>query len=248
MPTPVWIGASAGYTGLSGQINQCLTTHNSVWVYSGSAVQSSATTGAALYVTSASQYLTQSFTTGSAQTAISQVLLQISTVGGSPITATITPLVVSLYASFSGLPTGTALASVTLTEQQVYSGPFWLSIPLAATVTPSTVYQITVSPAGNGSAYYAWQQSNQTSGAATSPDNATWTQQAYGFMYQVYDNSGTTGSVTSMVDDGGARYAQFTYSGALPATITEFVQTQNGSGQTQTRTFTYSSGQLIGLS
>lgn len=248
MPTPTWEGASAGFAAQPGQVNQFLTGHNSVWVYSGSVVQASAIIGNSVYVTTASQYLTQDFTTGSAQTAISQVLIQVSTVGGSPITATITPLVVSLYASSAGLPTGSALASATLTEQSVYSAPFWVPLPLVATVTPSTTYQIVVSAAGTGTAYYVWQESNTGSGAATSPDNVNWTQQAYGFMFQVYDNTGTTGPLLSMVDDGGTRTAQFTYTGGQVATISEFAQTQNGAGQTQTRTFTYSSGQLIGLS
>lgn len=248
MPTPVWLGASAGYTAYSGQVNQNLVTHNSVWTYSGSAVAAEQTTGSATFITSASQYLAQSFTTGAAQTTIGAVWLQISTVGGSPITATITPLVVGLYASAGGLPTGAPIALATLTEPDVYAAPFWVPIPLVATVTPLTVYQIVVLPAGTTSAYYAWQQSNQPAGATTAPDGVTWTQQAYGFMYQVYDNTGTTGPVLSMIDDGGERYVQFTYTtGALPATLTEYVQTQNGAGQTQTRTFTYSNGQLIGV-
>lgn len=248
MPTPTWDGASAGFATQPGQVNQLLTGHNSVWVYSGSTVQASALIGNSMYITSASQYLAQVFTTGSAQTAISQVQVQISTVGGSPITATITPLVLSLYASAGGLPTGSALASASLTEQSVYSAPFWVSLPLVATVTPSTTYQLVISAAGTGTAYYVWQESNLGSGASTSPDNSTWTQQAYGFMFQVYDNSGTTGPLLSMVDDGGARTAQFTYTSGQMSTITEFAQTQNGAGQTQSRTFTYSSGQLIGLS
>ena len=248
MPSPVWLGASAGYTAYGGQVNQNLVTHNSVWTYSGSAVAAEQATGRAMYVTSASQYLAQSFTTGAAQTTVGAVWLQISAVGGSPITATITPLVVGIYASAGGLPTGAALATATLVEQSVYSAPFWVPLPLVGTVTPSTVYQLVVSPAGTTGAYYVWQESNQPAGASTAPDGVTWTQQPYGFMYQVFDNTGTTGPVLSMIDDGGERYVQFTYNtSALPATLTEYVQTQNGVGQTQARTFTYSNGQLIGV-
>lgn len=248
MPTPVWLGASAGYTALSGQVNQNLVIHNSVWTYSGSVLAAAQTTGKATYITSASQYLAQSFTTGATQTTIGAVGLQISTVGGSPITATIAPLVVGLYASAGGLPTGAPIATATIVEQSVYAAPFWVPVPLVATVTPLTVYQLVVSPAGSATAYYAWQESNQPAGATTAPDGVTWTQQSYGFMYQVYDNTGTTGPVLSMIDDGGARYIQFTYgAGGMPTALTEYVQTQNGVGQTQTRVLTYSNGQLIGV-
>lgn len=247
MPTPTWLGASAGYGALSGQVNQNLTTHNSVWTYSGSAVTASATTGTAVYTSTDGLYLAQSFTTGASQTGIGQVWIQLSVVGGSPLTATVTPLVVSLYASASGQPTGSALASATVVEQDVYIGPYWLSVPLVASVTPSTVYQLVVSPAGTATAYYAWQQSNQPSGAFTAPDGMTWTNQAFGYMYQVYDDSGTTGPLLSMVDDDGARYLQLTYASGILSTLTEYAQTQNGTGITQVRTLTYSGAQLIGI-
>jgi hypothetical protein len=248
MPTPVWLGGSAGYGAQSGQVNQFITTHNSIWAYSGSLLEDNETTGSAVYTSTEAQYLAQSFTTGPTQTEIGPVLLQISTVGGSPITATITPLVVSIHASFGGIPTGSAISSAILTEQAVYSSPFWVSMPLLSVVTPSTVYQLVVAAAGSSSAYYAWQQSDQPSGAATSPDDSTWTQQAYGFMYQIYDNSGSEGPVTTMVDDDGARTAQMTYTGGLLTSLREFSQTQDGSDLLQTRTFTYSGNNVIGLS
>lgn len=249
MATAPWLAASAGYKPQPGQVNQFLGAHGSQWIYSGNTLQASETTGTGLYQSTASQYLAQSFVTGSAQTAIGLVNLQVSTVGGSPINSTITPLVVSLYASALGAPTGSALASVSLAEVAVYSGAFWLPVPLAASgLTVSTVYWLTVSPAGTGTAYYAWQQSNQTSGAAVSSNGTSWTGEAYGLMYEVYDQSGTSWPPSYLIDDGGARTAAFTYNSAGQlATITEQVVAQSGAVHYSQRTLTYSNGLLVGV-
>lgn len=250
MAAPTWLAATAGYVSLPGQINQFLTTHTSVWTYSGSTLQSSQATGSSVYTSTDALYLAQLFTTGSSQTAIGQVLLQISTVGGSPITATISPLVVSLYASSAGQPTGSALVSTTLTEQYVYSAPFWMPVPLPITgLTASTPYHIVVSPAGTSTAYYVWQQSNQVGGANTAPDGVTWTSQAYGLMYQVYDQTGTLWPPISLVDDGGVRVTSFTYNGTSQLTgITESVVTQSGGSFYSTRAIAYSGQYPTGVS
>lgn len=155
----------------------------------------------------------------------------------------------SLYASSAGLPTGGPLATVTVAEQVVYSAGFWLPVPLSASgLTASTVYQLVLSPAGTSSAYYAWQRSNQTSGGATSPDGATWSAQAYGLMFEVFDQSGTTGPPLYLIDDGGARTTAFTYNatGQL-TTITEQVASQSGTVFYSQRTLTYANGLLIGV-
>lgn len=250
MTSPAWLAATAGQRPQPGQVNQLLGPHSSVWVYAGNTLQASEATGGGLYLSTAGTYLAQSFITGPAQTTVGSLSLQLSSVGGSPASATIPPLLVSLYASNSGLPTGTALASATVAEQTVYSAPFWLPVPLvAAGLTPSTVYVLTVGAAGTSTAYYAWQRSNQTSGAATSPDGATWTARAFGFMYRVYDAAGTSGPPLYMVDDGGARVTALTYntSGQL-ATITETTVAQGGSTLISQRTLTYGNGLLIGVS
>lgn len=250
MASPNWIGASPAYVGLSGQVNQFLGSHSSVISYGGNAIQASGGTGTGLYGSTDGLYLAQEFTTGASQTVIGSVSLQLSTVGGSPVTATIAPLVISLYASLFGVPTGSPLAAATVTEQYVYSSPFWLSLPLAASgLTASTQYQLVVSAVGSASAYYAWQQSNTLFGASTAPDNVTWTAEGYGYMYEVFDNSGTTGNATLLTDDNGARFVQFAYNANnQPTSITEYTQTQNGAGITQTRTLTYSGTQLTGIS
>jgi YD repeat-containing protein len=247
--TAPWLAASAGYKPQPGQINQLLAAHTSSWIYTGNSVQASEEIGSGVYVSTASQYLAQSFVTGAAQTTIGVVYLQISAVGGSAVSATISPLTVALYASIAGLPTGAPLATGTLAEVSVYLGAFWLPVPLAASgLTPSTVYQLVVSPAGSSASYFAWQQSNQTSGASTSQSGTTWTGQAYGFMYQIHDLTGTTWPPAFLVDDGGARTTAFTYNAAGQlATITEQVVSQSGAVQYSQRALTYSNGLLAGV-
>lgn len=250
MATAPWFAATVGQRPQPGQIGQLLGSHSSTWIYAGSSLQATQATGSGLYVSTASTYLAQEFITGATQTTIGSVSLQISAVGGSPITATIPALQVSLYASNSGLPTGAAMATATVAEQTVYSGPFWLPVLLiAAGLTPSTPYVLTVTAAGTSSAYYAWQQSNQTSGAATSPDGVNWSAQAYGLMFEVFDAAGTTGPPLYLIDDGGARITALTYnaSGQL-ASITETTVAQGGGTLFSQRTLTYSNGLLIGVS
>ena len=184
MGSPNWLGASPAYVGLAGQVNQFLGSHAAAFLYSGGALQASSTVGTGVYTSTDALYLAQEFTTGVSQTGISAVSLQISTVGGSPVSGTITPLAVTLYASSFGEPTGSPLAAASVPEQTVYSSPFWVPVPLpVGGLTASTQYQLVVSAAGTSSAYYVWQRSNQLFGASTAPDDATWTAQSYGCSY-----------------------------------------------------------------
>lgn len=242
---PSWLAAVPGHVALPGQVNQFLGSHNSVWLYQGTQ-RAAQTTGATSYQSTQSQWLTQAFTTGSAQTQVGAVWLQISTVGGSPTSATIPPLTVGLYASDSGSPTGPALAATSLAEQVVYASGFWLQVPLPATVAPSSVYQLVVSVAGTAGHYYVWQQSNQASGASTSPDGVTWTARAYGLMFQVFDQ-GATGQPQFLYDDSGARVVQLSYASGVLTAVTESVLAQDSSVMVTTRSLTYSGGFLIGV-
>lgn len=246
MATPAWLAASVGKRGDSGLITQFLGGHNAQWIYTNpGAVQTQQATGAAVYQSLQSGYLSQTITTGSAQTAIGQVSLQISTVGGSAVTATISPLTVSLFAAASGLPVGAPLASAQLAEPYVYAGAFWLPVPLLASgLSPSSIYCLVVTGAGSPSAYYVWQQSNQASGAATSPDGSTWTPQSYGLMYQVYGTGGT-GQIQSIVADDGARITNLTWSGTTLTGITEYTIAQDGTTLVSSRTLTYASNGLL---
>lgn len=247
---PTWLGATTGLQTNAGSVDQFLGTHAAVFIYSGSAIQAQESTGSSVYTSTASTYLAQSFNTGSGQTTMGQVALQISTVGGSPVTATITPLTVSLYAASLGLPTGSPLATATMAEQAVYGAPFWVPIVIFLTgLTPSASYMIVVEAAGSGGAYYVWQRSDQTSGALTSPDGVTWTGQPYGFMYQVYDSAGNVPPVQSIVEDNGARTTSLTYDAQMRLTgIIEQTVTQGGGSLVSSRTLSYSGNSLTGVS
>lgn len=245
MSGPTWLAATAGQPAYAGQINQFLTSHEATWLYAGTQ-QAAQTTGSAVYSSSVSQYLAQSFTTGVSQTAVGQVWLQISTVGGSSVTQSIPDLVLTLYASSNGTPAGSALGSVSVNETYVYNSSFWVQFPLAVGgLSPSTVYQLVTSPAG-ASNYYVWQHSNQPSGASLSSDGSTWTTQSFGLMYQVFDQS-AGGNLLYIAEDGGSRWVSIAYDAFNRVSgITEY--TTGASALTSARTFAYSNGSLTGVS
>ena len=74
MATPTWRAASVGYRGDSGLITQLLGGHGAAWVYANpGAVQDRQATGAAIYQSLQSGYVSQAITTGASQTAIGLV-------------------------------------------------------------------------------------------------------------------------------------------------------------------------------
>lgn len=244
MATPSWLAASPGYRADAGAVTQFLGAHTSQWVYTGT-LQTQQATGSAVYESLASLYYSQLITTGAAQTTIGRVALQVSAVGGSPLTATISPLAVALYAASSGIPTGPVLAAAQVAEPYVYSQPFWCSVPLyAAGLSPSSTYCLVAYGPSTGSAYYAWQCSTQPTGAATSTDGVTWNVAPYGLMWQVYDAT-ASGQIQSIVADDGARIATLSWSGAALTGITEYTIMQGGGTLVSTRTLTYASNGLL---
>jgi hypothetical protein len=245
---PAYLGASVKSNAQAGQANQFLATHTAQFIYPG-ALQSSQTTGSSVYSSTLTQWLSQTIVTASTQTTIGSVQLQLSAVGGSPTLSLIPPLQVGLYADAGGLPSGTALASATLGSSSIYSAPFWLTVPLAATgLTGSTTYHIVTSLVGTAGHYYVWQQSNQITGAATSPDGVTWSNAAYGLMYQVFDQTGGA-LLQTISEDNGARITNFAYDALNRISqITEYTVAQDGSYIVSTRTLTYSNGLLTGVS
>lgn len=243
--TPAWIAATPGTPGMAGQVNQFLTGHNATFLYGG-AVQSSQLTGSGTYVTTAGNWYAQQFTATTDN--IGSVWLQINAVGGSPVNDLIDPFTVSVYADDgTGTPTGDPLASATVSSIYIYSAPTWVPFPLTLTgLTPGTVYLIVTQPAGNGTHYYAWQQSG--SGAYTCTDGVLWEPAGYGLAYQVLDQS-ATGPLSMIVEDAGARWTQLTYDGSgRIATVTEYTTAQGGSSLLSSRTLAYSGGLLIGVS
>lgn len=246
--TPTYQAAVAGTPATAGFANQLIGTHTASFLYSGGSIITKQATGSALYQSTANNWLSQTIVTGNSQTAIGSVNLQISAVGGSPTLNLIPELTVGLYTDGSGFPS-TAIVSTTLSNNYVYTAPFWVSIPLPATgLTASTQYHVVTNLVGSASHYYAWQQSNQASGAATSPDGTVWTFQNFGLMYQVLDQT-STGNVTTIFEDNGARFTTLTYgSPGQIATISEFVAAQNGNYIQSSGTLTYTNGLLTGVS
>lgn len=245
---PAWSGATAEYGANAGMFTQFLGTHNVSYLYSGASVISSEAIGNGVYLGTQNQWISQTFVTGSSQTGIGSVKLQISAVGGSPTLPLIPVLTVGIFEDGSGLPAGTALASVTVNNNYVYSAPFWVSFPVPLTVTPSTQYHIVTNLVGSASHYYAWQQSNQNAGAATSPDGSVWTFQNYGMMYEILDQS-SGGNLTTITEDNGAKVTTLAYNSLDQITsVTEFVTTQGGGYIQSSGTLSYTNGFLTGVS
>lgn len=248
--TPDWLGAATGSPGMAGQVNQFLGDHNSVITY-GEVLASSQATGTAVYTGTDVNAIAQLITTAPAQTSISSVAIQLSTVGGSPVTNSIPNLTVSIFNSLSGAPTGSAVTSVTLTETYVYSSPFWVSVPLTlGGLTGGTDYFIVTSMVGTSSNLYVWQRSTQTTGAFTSTDEISWIPATYGLMYQVNQPGGASTTVKLISEDDGARTTQFSYDANNQLlSLVQFTTTQGGSGSFLTApTFTYTNGLITGVS
>lgn len=249
--TPTWQAASASFGANAGHVNQFLASHSSTFVYNGNTLRSQQATGTAVYSDTYTQMLSTSFVTTSTQTTIGSVNAQLSTVGGSPTLPLINPITFSIYADQGGLPIGSALVSNTVSNNYVYSSPFWVTIPLPVGGLASlTTYHIVATMVGNASHYYVWQRSNQGGGAATSVNGgSTWVAQTYGLMYQIFDQT-NTGLIQYIYEDGGARTIQLGYNSLnMPTQITEFTQAQATSGYLQgTQNINYTNGYVTGVS
>lgn len=246
---PTYQAATAGYVGNAGHVNQFVASHVAALIYQGDP-SSSETTGTAVYSDTYTQWLAQSFVQPLTDDTVAYFLLQLSTVNGSPLTEVFSPLVVGIYADDGGgLPTGSAISSVSLLETYVYSSPFWVTVTIVTTgLTPGATYHVVTQRVGDTGGYYVWQQSDQTSGASTSPDGITWTASTYGLLYQVF-NSSTSGPLTVISEDDNARVIQFTYNPS--GTINQVVEITNaqmpGGELVSTRTLTYSGNALVGV-
>lgn len=246
---PTWLAATAGYDANAGVTGQFLGAHTSTFLYSGAQIISQRATGSGVYQSTQSQWLSQAFTTGSSQTAIGSINLQLSTVGGSPTLALIPVLTVGIYADDGSglLPTGSPLVTAQISNNYVYSSSFWVSIPLPLTVTTSTNYHVVTNLVGSTGHYYTWQQSNQTAGAASAPDGVTWTASSFGLMYQLLDQT-STGLITAISEDGGAFLTTLAYNSLNQVTsITQFCTAQGGYIQSS-GTLSYTNGFLTGVS
>lgn len=248
--TPVWSTATPGLAAKARHPNQFLGTHQATYSYTTGAIASQQATGNGVYESSQTTWLSQTITTTSTQTGIGYLQLQLSTVGGSPTLTLINPLTVSLYNSVAGQPSGSALISVSLASQYVYSSSFWVNVPLSITgLSPSTAYEIVTQAVGTTGHYYTWQHSTGT-GAATSTNGTTWTNQTYGLMYKVYNTGGTGGNLIMISEDNGARWTQFVYnSNNLVTQMTEFTAGETPTSYLLTTSnYTYTNGLLTAVS
>jgi hypothetical protein len=246
--TNTWLGATATQPPKAQQVNAFLGVHASTELYA--AVQQSAVTTSGATTTSTNGlWLAQSFTTGSSQTAIGYIEGPISTTTSTGANLSTTTL--SLYANSGGAPTGSALASTTLTAEYAYLSTsngntnIFTIYPLPVTgLTASTTYWLVLhSTASTGA--YTWFRSAAASGASTSTNGTAWTAQTYGFRYAVYDQT-ASGLLTATWSDAGARWTASTYTSQNQiSTYAEYTVGQTASGYTQGfRTFTYSNGLL----
>lgn len=252
MPTPAWTAATAGQPPLAAQITQLLGTHAFTPLYAGvqqaagSATTTTATAGNGLW-------LAQSFTTGASQTAIGYVATTFNSQVSSG--SNLGPATLALYANSGGAPSGSALASVTISTEYAYSAsgggtsPNYIVTPLPVTgLSPATTYWL-VAPAVGGSTYhYHWYRSSAASGASTSTNGTSWTAQTYGFCYQVYDQT-ASGLLTATWEDAGARWCAYTYTSANQvSTLAEYTAGQTSGSYVQSyRTAAYTSGLLTGV-
>lgn len=241
MPTPTWSAATAGQATNAGQINQFLGTHGMTLLYVGT-VQASQTTAGSGGVNSNSTYLQQTFTTGGSQTALGRIVLTLAATG------TPAPLTISLQADVSGNPSGTALATTLLPYDFLSGSAAAVTIPLPRTVTASTTYHIVTNAVGDPSNLYTLSKSNQVSGASTSTNGTTWTPQAYGFLYQEFDQS-IVQPLRHTWEDNGARWTRFGLDALNRVTsYWEYTAGQTATGyMASTRSLAYTSGLLTSI-
>lgn len=182
MPSPLWYAAKAGQQGNSGQVSQMLLAHNVRFIYMGILFSSQATTGSGT-VTGNSLYVAQTFTTGASTTGVGRITLT-GFVTGAP-----SMLNLSIQANNGGQPSGVPLVTSMFPTSWLNTSNNTYTFPVPTGLTPSTQYWIVASWTGSTGNVYTLTQSNQTSGAMTSTNGTSWTAQAYGILYQCYDNS-----------------------------------------------------------
>lgn len=244
--TPTWIAATTGQLPLANQINQFLGPHQMQMLYP-SVQKAAQTTAGAGATQSNGLYIAQSFTTAVGQTTIGYVLLTIGTAGGLTGLA---PTTLTLRANNAGAPSTTILATTSIAAEYVAMVPTAIvSFPLPVTgLTASTTYWLVIAAAGDPTHHYDWSKSNQVSGTSTSPDGVTWTAQAYGSLYQVWDQTIVGSSPLFTWEDAGARWVWFGYNtNGTMSSIGEYTSGQTTNGYAQSfRSPTYTSGKLTG--
>lgn len=240
MATPTWLGATSGGTMYAAQINQFLGTHQCTYVYTGTLIASQTTAGSGS-INSNGLWAAQSFTTGSATTVGRFAFNLVVTGGPAPIT-------LSLQANASTVPSGTPLTSTTVSSGWGNASAAYQSIPLVVTgLSASTTYWLVASSAGDASDFYQWNKSNQTSGAATSPDGVTWTAQTYGLLFEVWNLSAVPPLQHTWEDQGARATRLFTNSNATPAALEEYTLAEGSHSVYSFRNYSYNGGQIFSI-
>lgn len=240
MATPNWIGATSGQSPMASQVNQFLGTHAVTCVYTGADRDNQSTAGAGA-VNSNGLWIAQKFTAGATYTSGRVVLTLALT--GSPA-----PWTLSLQADSAGAPSGTALASITLPSSFVPGSAGAVSMPLPTAITSGSVYWVVAQAVGDVSDFYAWSKSNQVSGASTSPTGSTWTTQAYGLLFQVWDNTAVAPLVHTY-EDAGARWTAIgVNANTTVSSLDEYTTAQNAGTFQSARSFTYGGTDLTAVS
>lgn len=237
---PTWLAATANQPPKATQVNQFLGTHKTQLLYP-SVQKAAQTTAGSGNTQSNGLYIAQSFSTAVGQTAIGYVILTISTTGGF---SGLTPTTLTLRTNNAGAPSSTILGSTTIASEYVAAGPATSVFPMPVTgLTASTTYWLVIAAAGDSTHHFNWSKSNQVSGTSTSPDGVTWTAQAYGSLYQVWDQTITGTQPLLLWEDAGARWVWLNFNGdGTLANVAEFTAGQTSTGYMQSfRTFTYSS-------
>lgn len=245
-----WLGATSGVLPTAAQQAAFLGIHGMQLLYAG-VQQAGQTTNGSTSTSTNGLWLAQSFATGASQTALGYVIVPVTTTSTSGSSLSTTTL--ALYANIAGAPSGSALASVTLTAEyaNLASGGTAtnrLIYPLPVTgLTAATTYWLVLhSTASTGS--YTWYRSNQTSGASTSTNGSTWTAQAYGFVHQVFDQT-ASGLLTAVWEDSGARWQALTYTSVNElASAGQYTVAQSAGYVQGYRAMSYSNGLLSKVS
>lgn len=239
--TPGWQAPTTGQQANAGHVNQLLGTHSIVYVYTGVS-QSSSTLGSGS-IASNGLWMAQQFTTASGQTTTGVVGVTIATTG-SPAS----PWALSIQASSGGAPSGTALASTSVPKEFLSGTPTSRGVLLPVTgLTPLTTYWIVANSNGTNTDEYAWSKSTAGSGASTSTNGTSWTAQAYGLTFVVFDGTAVP-PLAGTWEDSGARWTFLGYSGGQLSLIKEFTAGQTVPGYTaSSRALSYTSGLLTGV-
>ena len=240
MVVPTWQAAVPGSPALAGQVNQFLVSHAATFVQAGTRQASNTTVGSG-FASSVSQWIAQSFTTASTQTATGYITV-VATATGSP-----PPWTFSIQASSAGTPSGAPLASTPVPHEFIPSpsGLVTVILPVSG-LSPSTTYWIVAAASGDASDNFSWYKSTASSGAATSTDGSSWSPQAYGMIYQVYDGS-LTPPLTGIWEDSGARWTLYGYNSGRVSSVSEFTAGQSAPGYVASvRALSYSGTQLTG--